>query len=524
MTAADVAARAKAALAERTLLRRRFLPFVQKFEPQYKAGWVHALACRRLERFSREVAEGLSPRLLLLMPPRVGKSRLASVRFPSWHLGQYPTHEYISASYNISLPISFSRHIRALFDDPVYKATFPEAVLDPSSQSVEQWLLTLGGGYLAAGVGGGITGKGAHVLTIDDPVKNAEEADSQTVRDALWDWYGSTAYTRLAPGGGVLVIQTWWNDDDLAGRIQQQMRDYADDPDVDRFEVLRFPAIADEEEWLTPDDRIWRPSDDETKPEGSQKLRDRGDPLHPERYGLKALLRIKRTLEPRHWAALYQQNPIPDEGLYFSKEMFHPVAPTRIPGERDVRQAWDFAISEKDLAAYTVGATGALDYGDNLEFLDIVRGRWDSYGIVEAMLDQYEQHQFRHLETGVENGQIWLAIKPLFLKRCEERRLYPVIRELKPITDKVARARPLQGRMQQGKVKFLMDAPWFEKLKHEFLRFPGGAFKDQVDACAWLAQMCVGAAPPATPPKLVKESWRDKLWHLVGSETSHMTA
>jgi predicted phage terminase large subunit-like protein len=523
MAQAPSSAAAQAALAERTLMRRRLLPFVKRFEPAYKAGWVHELACRKLEAFSRAVADEKSPRLMLLMPPRSGKSRLASVRFPSWHLGQYPTHEYISAAYNISLPIGFSRHIRTLFDNPIYKALFPEAQLDPNVTAAEQWLLTMGGGYLAAGVGGGINGKGAHVLGIDDPIKNAEEADSATTRDAVWDWYGSTAYTRLAPGGGVLVIQTWWNDDDLAGRLQQMMADNRDDDDVDNFEVLKFPAIAEHDEWLTPTDTIWRESDDVAKPDGAQLLRSKGEALHPERYTLKALLKIKKTLEPRHWAALYQQNPIPDEGLYFSREMFRGLD-DRLPGERDVRQAWDFAISEKDLAAYTVGATGCLDYEDNLEIFDVVRGKWGSYEIVENMLNQYEKHMDRHLEIGVEMGQIWLALKPMFLKRCAERRLYPVLKELKPITDKVARARPLQGRMQQGKVKFNMKAPWFEKLQHEFLRFPGGALKDQVDACAWLGQMCVGSAAPRPPAVKAKKSWKDKLRAYSDAGASHMSA
>jgi hypothetical protein len=101
------------------------------------------------------------------------------------------------------------------------------------------------GGFIAAGVGGGITGKGAHMLSIDDPIKNHEEADSLLVREGLWDWYGSTAYTRLAPGGGVLVIQTCWHDDDLAGRLQQAMQAGKDDPDVDQFEIIKYPAVAE---------------------------------------------------------------------------------------------------------------------------------------------------------------------------------------------------------------------------------------------------------------------------------------
>jgi hypothetical protein len=130
--------------------------------------------------------------------------------FPAWHLGRQPDHEIIACSYNVSLAMAFSRKVKETIADPAYESVFATR-LNPNNQSAEEWGLAGGsrGGYVAAGVGGGITGKGAHVLLIDDPIKNAEEADSPDVREKLMDWYGSTAYTRLAPGGGVLVIQTW---------------------------------------------------------------------------------------------------------------------------------------------------------------------------------------------------------------------------------------------------------------------------------------------------------------------------
>jgi hypothetical protein len=208
MTAAVATnAAAQAELAGRILSRRRLLPFVHRMNPKYMAGWVHEDICRRLERFSDDVAKGLSPRLMLLMPPRHGKSELASKMFPPWHMGRHPDHEIIACSYNISLAMGFSKKIKAIFDDPAYQTVF-EARLDPENRSTEEWgIAGTGGGYVAAGVGGGITGKGAHILVIDDPIKNAEEADSLNTREGIWDWYGSTAYTRLAPGAGVLVIQ-----------------------------------------------------------------------------------------------------------------------------------------------------------------------------------------------------------------------------------------------------------------------------------------------------------------------------
>jgi len=168
--------KAKAELALRFLTRKRLLPFVERFNPDYTAGWVHKDICNRLEQFSKDVAEKKSPRLMLFMPPRHGKSTLASVAFPAWHLGRHPQHEFISCSYSGSLAMGFSRKVRQLLREPTYKTAF-KTKLDPDSQSAEAWLTTDGGGFVAAGVGGGITGKGAHILVIDDPVKNRDNAE-----------------------------------------------------------------------------------------------------------------------------------------------------------------------------------------------------------------------------------------------------------------------------------------------------------------------------------------------------------
>jgi phage terminase large subunit-like protein len=510
-------------LARRVLMRRRMMPYVQYFNPRYKAGWVHQLIARRLERFSHEVEQELSPRLMLLMPPRHGKSVLASQEFPSWHLGRCPLHEVISASYNISLPVAFSKKIRARLRDPEYGAVFPGSVLDPDSQGMEQWNLIAGGSYLAAGVGGGINGKGAHVLSIDDPIKNAEEAASVVTRDGLWEWYGSTAYTRLAPGAGVVITQTWWNEDDLAGRLQQLM---ADDPEFEQFEVIKFPAIAEEDEWLTPDDTIWRESAEQDMPEGSVLLRNKGDPLHPERYTLKALRNIQRTMTKHHWAALFQQNPIPEDGLYFTKDMFHSMN-NPLPGQRIYLQAWDLAISEKSTADYTVGVCGAIDYEDNLEALDLMRFRSDDGGvIIDRMLDFWEKHGKTALIGVEDGGQQWKTLKIFFEKRCQERKLYPMVVPLKPVTDKAVRARPLQGRMQHGKVLWNMSADWFAVCQREMLRFQAGGVKDdQVDAWAWLAHLAVEQAPPRRPDAKREKSWMDELTAALSNfGASHMAA
>jgi len=486
----DLSAQVKAEqeLAKRILSRKRLLPFVERFNPDYQAGWVHKDICQRLEKFSEQVANKESPRLMLFMPPRHGKSTLASVAFPAWHLGRHPDHEFISCSYSGSLAMNFSRKVRQLLREPVYKNVFEKSRLDKDSQSVESWQTTQGGGYVAAGVGGGITGKGAHVMVIDDLVKNREDAESENNREATWDWYTSTAYTRLSPGGGILVILTRWHDDDLAGKLLRQAEE-----GEDQWEVIKYPALAEEDE----------------------KFRKVGESLHPERYNVDALEQIRKAIGPRDWSALYQQNPVSDEGDYFSRDMIRYFENDEIDtSQLNYYCAWDLAIGQRDRNDYSVGIVVGVDEYDNLFVVDVVRGKYDGFELVEQILDLYET--WRPGIVGIERGHIEMALGPFLQKRTRERGLNEAyFKDLKVgKRDKEARARAIQGRMQQGMVYFPKDAIWTGPMVAELLRFPNGTHDDQVDALAWIGLMMTEFATFYERPEHIP-SWRDRLKYLT---------
>ena len=515
----------KIELASRVLARRNLIHFIKRFYPKYNAGWVHEDIARRLERFSEAVVREQSPRLMLLLPPRHGKSEMASIRFPAWHLGHRPDHEIINCGYNLDLPMKFSRKVREITRERAFTALFPECVLDSESQSAEAWNTTAGGGFTAAGVGGGITGKGAHVLIIDDPIKNQEEADSILTRDGLWAWYWSTAYTRLAPGGGVLIIQTWWNDDDLAGRLQLAMQEEGGD----RFDVVKYPALAEQYEYLhITDNRIERFTEplDQAKTE-YKFIRAPGEALHPERYSAQMLGSYKINMPPRVWSALYQQNPVPDEGMFIQKDWIKLETSSPPLHKRNVYQAWDFAIGEKQHNDFNAAVTLIQDESDNLHVVDVMHFRGDSFTIVEEIINfamKWGCEPTCPLTLGFEDGQIWKAIKPLLMSRMEERRFYPSYKELKTLSDKMARGRAMQGRLQQGRVWVPRDAPWTNLIFQELLRFPAGAHDDVFDALAHAVNLCVNAAPQGAKAPTPLKSWRDKIFGRGSGDVGHMAA
>lgn len=478
-------------LASRMLARKYLWAFVLRHDPHYKVGWFHKDLSRRLEQFVRDVESGKSPRLMIQVPPRHGKSRLASQEFPAWALGQHPEWEVITASYAVSLPVDFSRNIRERLRDNAYQVVFTGTNLHPESQSVESWKTTKGGGFLAAGVGGPITGKGAHILIIDDPIKNAEEAESQTVRNGIWNWYTSTAYTRLAPGGGILIIQTRWHTDDLSGRVEQQMRDEDGEP----WDIVRYPAVAIEDE----------------------TYRKAGEALHPERYDQTALERIRRAVGPRTWNALYMQNPVPDEGAYFTRSMLRWYDSP--PELLEIYNTWDLAVGQKQQNDWSVGLKWGVDAHDNMYLLDILRGRFDAAQLVDHILDMWQSNSNTQA-CGIEEGVIKLALGPYIEKRVRERRVFNFHHiPLKPgRQDKVARARTVQGRMQQGRVYFPKEAVWLEKLLDELLAFPFGKHDDQVDVLAYAGLMAADVTPPSIDGSSAIDtsiSWKKKLLGFV---------
>lgn len=398
---------------------------------------------------------------MITMPPRHGKSMLASEFFPAWYLGRNPDHYVVTATYAQELADDFGRKVKNQIEDKSYPAIFPGVGLADDSKSAKRFhveglqgglehSLSQQGAFYAVGVGGPLTGRGAHLLLIDDPVKNREEADSELIRKKTKDWYTSTAYTRLMPGGRIVIIQTRWHEDDLSGWLLA-------DHQHEGWEVLNLPAISDD-----------------------------GKPLWPEQYDLPALEKTRQAIGSRDWSALYQQRPTPDTGDYFRAEWLveyaeHPPIETmRIYG------ASDYAVTA-DGGDYTVHIVIGVDSTGRPWLLDLWRKQSSSDVWVEAWCDLVLK--WKPSQWGEEGGQINSGVGPFLLRRARERKAYTWRRQFASKHDKAVRARSIQGRMSMESLMVPKFAPWLADFKHELLSFPAGKHDDQVDALGLFGQL-----------------------------------
>jgi predicted phage terminase large subunit-like protein len=343
--------------------------------------------------------------------------------------------------------------------------------LAPDSQAAGRWETDHGGEYFAAGVGGAIAGRRADLVVIDDPIRSREDADSETVRDKIWDWYKSDLYTRLKPGGRIVLIQTRWHEDDLAGRLLADMA-----AGGDHWEVISLPALAE------ADDPLGRAV---------------GQPLWPEWEDEANLERKRRAVGPRDWSALYQQRPAPEDGDYFKLEWLKPYTLRHPPLETmRVYGGSDYAVTA-DGGDYTVHVVVGIDPENRMYLLDLWRKQAASNEWIEAFCDLVTK--WKPLGWAEEQGQIRSGIGPFLDKRQRDRKAY-VYREQFPTRgDKAVRAQSIRGRMALEGLYVPSAAKWYADLRSELLSFPAGKHDDQVDALGLvgqlMARMSVGQKP-----------------------------
>lgn len=404
---------------------------------------------------------------MVTMPPRHGKSELCSHYFPTWYLGNYPDREVILCSYEADFAASWGRKVRDALGECADSGLFPVRPRSDVSAANRWQIAGHRGGMVTAGAGGAITGRGADLLIIDDPFKNAEDANSETIRNRVWEWWQSTASTRLSPTGVVMIINTRWHLDDLSGRLLER--------EPERWAHIDFPAIA----------------------EGADALgRQPGEALWPGRYPLPLLEELRAQVGSYYWQALYQQQPVTRGGEMFRREWFsvEEYPPKRVAAR--VRY-WDRAATAATPGGdpdWTVGAlvsrTADGSYciehvartrGTPLECERLIRQTAEIDG--KAVPVQMEQEPGSSGVDTIDNYRRRVLVGYSF-------------RGDRVTGDKLTRADLWAAPAEAGLVS-LVRGEWNGAFLDEVEQFPRGKHKDQVDAVSG-AVKCLGARAPAS--------------------------
>lgn len=430
--------------------------------PKYEPNWHHDIIGKELEKL-----EAFGDRdfkiLLVFVPPRHGKSQQCSIDFPSWYLGRNPSKEVITASYSAELAQDFGAKTREKVSSEAFKLIFPEVTLKEDEQARGRWRTKQGGGYVAVGVGGPITGRGADILLIDDPIKNREEADSEVYREKVWNWFTSTAFTRLHPGGVAVVILTRWHLDDLAGRI------LANEFLKGRTKVISLPAIATEQEIN----------------------RNQGDALWPGRYNLKALEEIKGTIGPYDWQSLYQGSPILTENQEFRPQWIRTVQENMLLG-MNVRRflTIDTAMSKKTQSDFTGLCDNRVNQENfwNLKAWQMKLGPEELVNLIFTLYLRAQNDQQPYEAIGIEKTAYLEGLRPFLDQEQRKRNIFlPIVELQHNQTNKEVRVRGLIPRYASGSI-FHVEGQC-KVLEEQMAHFPMGMHDDVIDAVAYQLQI-----------------------------------
>ncbi len=480
----------------RELARQDLMEYATYLLPWFKPAAHHRLVATYLEQVVQYVAtegrEGIG-RLIISLPVRTGKTEEVSKILPSWFLGKLPDKRVALIDYGADLAEEDSKAVRDYVMDPRYAAVFGKmsvmeapVEINPDASSKSKWDLAkpYRGGVIASGIGGALTGFGAHLMVIGDPYKSREDADSVVYRRKVLSWYKSVAYQRLEKGGAVIITHTRWHPEDLAGELIKAM--VSDDPDAEQWTILTLPSIA-------YDLDVYPKTEVEQRelmlrgiylPIGGDPLgRAPGEPLWPEKFDLKALKTKQTVVDDVDWMSLDQQMPISESGEMFTEGQFDIV--DTVPEELQWSAYVDLALGKTKLSDMNGCLIAACDKDANEYWRDLIHVRaLDEFKIQlkMAMLAEENKGCLWYIES---TGFQYVEFKEFM---SDPDLMGVAIFESYPTKDKVMRARPVQSRARAGKIK-LVRAPWNKELIRQFLSFPRGQHDDLVDVGSGVHEM-----------------------------------
>ena len=429
---------------------------------RYQDAAFHRIIARHLE----EVEKGDIRQLIFAMPPRHGKTELATKRLAAWYSGRHPQHNIAVGSYSDTMAEDMGADTRAILASAQFKQVFPKYGLRRGGNAKANIQTQQGGRLVFVGRGGALTGRGAHLMLIDDLYKDHEEARSQATRDAAWNWFTKVAMTRRMGKKLVIITMTRWHSDDIIGRLTDPENPHFNAIEAKKWKIIRLPAIAED------DDPLGRAEGEPLWPDG------------PDQFDLD-FLQSQQRLDPLGFASLYQQRPTVADGILFRRETIQYYRSDELPDSLRIYCASDHAVSTAQRADPTVLLKVGVDAQDNIYLLDVVWKRMPTDAAVEAMLAMAGGNM-RPLIWWAERGHISKSIGPFLRKRMYETGTYINLIEVTPDKDKETRAQSIAARVAMGKVLFPRDAFWAEKAVNELLAFPNGLHDDFVDTLAYV--------------------------------------
>jgi predicted phage terminase large subunit-like protein len=453
-----------------------FHKFIKEAYPSYKFYRVHAEITKQLQR----IIDDDCKRLIVQVPPRTGKSLLVSKLLPAAYLMAHPDRFVGLSSYSAELAEGFSRSAREMYRQA-------GGALDQYKQAVNDWGTQGGGGMWATGVGGAITGRSGHLLIVDDPVKNREDAESGRIMEKLRDWYTSTLYTRLEPGiGAIIICQTRWSEDDLVGQVIESEMNVSE-KGRENWTILDLPAISED-----PGDRPFLPDNCEVIPDWRDQP---GLALCPQRYDIDDLERIREAIGTRDFASLYQQRPAPEGGNLFDPNWWQFYShDTPMPEFQRVMLSVDCTFTNNKNSDYVVGIVVA-QAGNRFYVLDLCREKLDVVGTMAMISRMYKRHNLSGtvIELAASGHAVYQMLQPKV----------PGLIGFKPEKSKQSRASAIIPIVEAGNVFLPASAPWLDAFVNEFSLFPASKNDDQVDGLT----MAINYMSQRSAPQMTEVSW-----------------
>lgn len=460
--------------AQRLLLIRgaseSFLGFIQAVYPDFKLADFQYELIEVLDQLEKQTLGKRN--LLITMPPRHGKSTIATVAFPAYYMLRNAQRKILSVSYGSDLASKFGRDVRDLTLEPIIAQAFPDFSLSPTSTAIDDWRTTEGGAYFACGVGGGTTGRAANLLIVDDPFKSRPQAESPAERNKIGQFYNGSLVNRKEPElDGTLpieiLIQTRWHPDDLAGRIMDS-EDWADGD----WHHIDFPALRMETTTIS-------------HPDGSQETVSEEKALWPDRFPVEMLDKMRRR-DPRDFAALYQQQPYIQGGNLIRTNWLQVYSRAELPERfHTLILCADTAFKAKQQNDPSVIMAMGLTSTGDIYILDVQRERLDFPSLKRKFL----------IENGKWRGKglrgIYIEDKASGQSILQDLRREPGISVIpykfpghRDASDKVARVNSVLPLIEGGRVYIPEEAPWLDTFLEEIQSFPNSKHDDQVDALA----------------------------------------